>query len=513
MDSANLRVIFRLLCTAVLVAATVPAYSQQRDASNEATSQVLRQLAEQIAALQTTIGQLRDETRQYRAETEQLRAELQSALAAGKTVASTGTPAPANQVAPSSGSTLDETRMAKLEDEYRLLDAKVEEQYQSKVASASKYRLRLSGIALFNFFENRGAVDNQDIPTVALSTASRPGGSFGGTLRQSQIGLDVFGPTWHGARIKGNLQMDFGGGFPDTENGVTLGLMRLRTGVVRLDWPDTSLIGGQDAPFVSPLSPTSLASLALPALSYAGNLWTWTPQFRVEHHFSAPGQSHLTVQAGILDPLTGEVPPNQFYRVPQAGEASRQPAYASRLSWSSSSDDRAVSFGVGGYFSRQNWGAGRNVNGWAVTTDASIPISHVLTLSGEFYRGRAIGGLGGALGTSVLYYGSATSSTTRVEGLDAIGGWAQLKLQATPKLEFNVAAGQDNPFAGQFRDAAAATTPYYGVVRNRSILTNFLYRPRSDLLMSMEYRRIQSYRLVAPARDADQINLTMGVLF
>jgi hypothetical protein len=513
MDSAKLRPLLRLLCSAVLVAATVPAYSQQPESTNEATSQVLRQLADQIATLQATIRELREETRQYHVETEQLRAELKSALASGQAAASTGTRAAADQGASPPAGRTDEARIARLQEEYNLLNAKVEDQYQTKVESASKYRLRLSGIALFNLFENRGAVDNQDIPTIALSTAGRAGGSFGGTLRQSQIGLDVFGPTWHGARIKGNLQMDFAGGFAETENGVTLGLMRLRTGVVRLDWPNTSVVVGQDAPFFSPLSPTSLASLAQPALSYAGNLWTWTPQLRVEHHFSTPGQSSITVQAGMLDPLTGGVPPDQFYRVPQAGEASRQPAYASRVAWNSSNEDRAVSFGVGGYFSRQDWGAGRTVNGWAVTTDASIPISRLFTVSGEFYRGRAIGGLGGALGTSVVYYGPAAASTTHVEGLDAIGGWAQLKLQATPKLEFNVAAGQDNPFASQFRDAAAAGAAYYGVARNRSILTNFLYRPRSDLLMSMEYRRIQSYQLVAPARDADQINLTMGVLF
>jgi len=39
-----------------------------------------------------------------------------------------------------------------------LLAAKVEDQYQSKVESASKYRVRLSGIALMNLFSNQGAV-------------------------------------------------------------------------------------------------------------------------------------------------------------------------------------------------------------------------------------------------------------------------------------------------------------------------------------------------------------------
>ena len=49
---------------------------------------------------------------------------------------------------------------------------------------------------------------------------------------------------------------------------------------------------GQDNTFFSPLSPTSFASLALPAFSYAGNLWGWIPQVRVEHRFNlSEGQS------------------------------------------------------------------------------------------------------------------------------------------------------------------------------------------------------------------------------
>lgn len=234
---------------------------------------------------------------------------------------------------------------------------------------------------------------------------------------------------------------------------------------------------------------------------------------RVERRFPTAGGSTVTVQAGILDPLTGERPADDFYRVPQAGEASRQPAYASRVAWVSANQARPVAIGVGGYYSRQDWGSGRTVDGWAVTADASVPISRLFSFTGEFYRGRGIGGLGGGLGNTVLYYGPTASTATRFEGLDAIGGWSQLKMRASSTLEFNLAAGQDNPFAQQFRSAVLAGAPYAGTVRNRTLLTNFIYRPRSDLLLSMEYRHIESVKLAAPTRDADQFNLMMGVLF
>src|SRR5205085_802406 len=146
-------------------------------------------------------------------------------------------------------------------------------------------------------------------------------------------------------------------------------------------------VAGQDGIFLSPLSPTSLASLSIPALSYAGNLWSWTPQLRVEHRFDVAEGSTLTLQAGILDALTGEAPVTEYLRQPTAGERSGQPGYGSRVAWSYKASGRPFTVGVGGYYSRQDWGPAR-VNGWAGTTDWSLPLSSRFSLTGEFYRGQ-----------------------------------------------------------------------------------------------------------------------------
>ncbi|MBZ5627944.1 MAG: hypothetical protein LAO06_03670 [Acidobacteriia bacterium] len=518
MTTAKWWELVRGLCAAGLIAVAAPgaAWAQQRDggAAEATTAEVLRELKQQVAELQSTIRDLRDETSRYHQETQELRAELKAALAQPRALAATLQAEAAPGRSDAAAATTVEHGIAKLQEQYDLLSGKVDDQYQTKVESASKYRVRLSGIVLLNLFENRGSVDSPDVPAIADPPVNGTNGSFGGTLRQSQIGLEVFGPTWHGARLKSNLQVDFGGGFPATANGVTMGVVRLRTAVARLDWPTTSVVGGQDAPFFSPLSPTSLATLTQPALAYSGNLWNWIPQLRVEHRVGVAGGSNFTVQAGILDPLTGETPDDPFYPVAQAGQTSRQPAYATRVAWTSADESRPTSIGVASYYSRQNWGYGRMVDGWAVMADASVPISRWFSLTGEMYRGRAIGGLGGGLGDTAVYQGAWSTYKTKVKGLDAVGGWAQMKMRASPRLEFNVAAGQDNPFVGQLRRGAVAGNPYYpDTVRNRSLLTNAIYHPRSDLLLSLEYRRIESYKLVTPNRDADQINLVMGVLF
>src|SRR5208283_2845203 len=158
--------------------------------------------------------------------------------------------------------TSPEARLSRLVEDQQLLQAKVDEQHQTKVESASKYRVKLNGIALVNLFGNSGTVDNQDLPNLALSRgAVATTGSVGATVRQSELGLEAYGPTLAGAQASANVNFDFMGGFSGVSNGVTYNLVRLRTATMRLDWKRTSVVGGQDAPFFSPFSPTSFASL------------------------------------------------------------------------------------------------------------------------------------------------------------------------------------------------------------------------------------------------------------
>jgi hypothetical protein len=407
---------------------------------------------------------------------------------------------------------------AENKEELELLNAKINEQYQTKVESASKYRVRLSGLLLFNTFSNSSAVDNPDFPHFAFASGStRLGGTFGGSLRQSQIGLELFGPSLFNARTSADVQLDFAGGFAETINGVSSGVVRLRTGTFRLDWSRTSLVAGQDALFFSPLSPTSLASMAVPALSYAGNLWAWTPQIRVEHKLDV-GSQRFILQGGLLDSFTGEPPYNGYNRTPTAGENSRQPAYALRAAWASGASDSASTFGVSGYYGRQNWGFDRSVDAWAGMADWNIPLGEKFALSGEFYRGRGTGGLGGGIGRSVLYSGPFQFPDSRVIGMDSIGGWAQLKVKPRTKVEFNAAFGQDNLRAAQVRafpGSQSTFDPIYdpALVRNRSALVNVIYRVRSNVLLSLENRQLETFKIDQKSNTANHTSLSVGVLF
>jgi hypothetical protein len=495
-----------------------------------AVTDSIHELQEQVRELRAAIDQIRAESARYHAETIELRREMQAARAQlGSSFGETPPIATGEHSASlfsslrqDSSRTEDQTqagsiekRVARLEEDSQLQAGKIDEQYQTKVESGSKYRVRLSGIALLNLFSDRGTVDNQDVPSIAVTPSTFDSkGSFGGTLRQSEIGLEVFGPRLAGARTTGDIQFDLGGGFPDIPNGVTSGLFRLRTGTARLDWSHTSVIAGQDNIFFSPLSPTSFASLIVPAFAYAGNLWAWVPQVRVEHRFDLSSDSQVTLQGGILDNLTGETPPFQDQRVPQAGERPSQPGYGMRVAWTHSAFGQPMTFGLGGYYGRQDWSLDRHVDGWASMADWEVPLGQWFGLSGEFYIGDAVGGLGGGIGRSVVISGSFADPTTRVRGVDSVGGWSQLKFKPTSRWEFNGAFGLDTVRAEDLRAFVASQPIYYSSpARNRSSFLNFIYRPYSNLLFSAEYRHLRTFQLNGTGPTADQVNLMMGILF
>ncbi len=158
----------------LLLAGTI--YAQSGEPSSPAGSQseamaaTVRQLQEQIQELRAAVAEVRSEAAQYRAETGELRRELQATrdqLQSTVTSAQPGSPPVATRESETAPATQPESltqRVSTLEESSQLLSGKVDDQYQTKVESASKYRVRLSGIVLLNLFTNHGTTDNFDFP-------------------------------------------------------------------------------------------------------------------------------------------------------------------------------------------------------------------------------------------------------------------------------------------------------------------------------------------------------------
>jgi hypothetical protein len=481
-----------------------------------------QELNGKIELLTRSLEQTQTELARSRSEIEQLRAMLGEVLkrmdgaAAALPAQAASTGAGVAPVQPGPEGAQPAAQIS--QDDWDLLNARVEEQRQTKVESGSKFRLKLSGIALFNVFDNTGNVDNLDVPSIAVPKfAGFPAGGLGASVRQSIVGLTGIGPEIFGARTSAELQMGFFGGLPSGYNATTSGIANLRIARARFDWSSTSVVAGLDTPFFSPNMPTTYMSVAVPGFASAGNLWTWTPTVRVEQRFGGAG-APFKVEAGFLDPSANiNYTTTNNLRVPSPSESSRIPTYAIRVSYNKKSEDHPASFGVAGLYSPQKFYGGYNQVGWAATADWKFALLPRTELSGQFFTGRGIDGFGGLPENpyppqNQFLYTALTARLLAEVGV--IGGWSQLKFRWNARNELNVGAGTGGRNSVDLRQVLSTSFPAPLIpARNEMMFTNYIFRPRSDLVFSAEYRRIRTYEVAGAPDVAGQVGLAVGFLF
>jgi Skp family chaperone for outer membrane proteins len=482
----------------VVNAQQTPAASPPQATASTHLEQRLDQVLAALNGMQHQLDDSKQQVDQLQAELREVRAQLATASAA--------TPEATAEAASELQSSVQQ-----LQNQDEVLQAEVKQHDQTKVETASKFPVKISGLVLFSSFLNDGAVDNIDLPIVALPrTATTAHGSLAATLRQTIFGLEAKGPTLWGARSSADFHVDFFGGVPYADYTTTAGTLRLRTARARLDWADHSLIAALDAPLISPVEPTSFVGLGEPPFAWSGNLWIWAPQLETINRARLGGGT-LGLDFALMDPAAPGLPSTSGQRQPDPAERSRQPGYESRISYSLPLMDRSFTVGAGGYYSRQTYSNVQHVDAWAGTADWKLPFTRWLELSGELYRGRALGGLGG--GTFKDYVTDPDSGN--IYGLNDEGGWSQLKAKITQSLEANLSIGEDAGFGQQLRyyRNAAATDAYTNLARNRTVLANIIYRPKTYLLFSAEYRNIYSWPISGQVNTSQSLGLATGYSF
>jgi hypothetical protein len=407
------------------------------------------------------------------------------------------------------------TAVDQLRDDQEMTQSQVKTLEQSKVGTVSKYPLQISGMILINSFVVDGSVDNPILPSVALPRNDLYAHhSLGASISQTQLGLNATGPRLWNARTSADVSVDFFGAPnytmippPNTM------YLRLRTADVNLDWKNTQISAGLQTPLISLLSPTSFATVGQPALAWSGNLWTWLPQITIERLLPVTSSSHVVLGFGLIDPTTNDITGERNYGIMRK---SLQPGYETRISYQWGDPQRPYEIGANGYYTRQLYTSDKTYQNqaldfWAGTADWRLPLGRIAELSGEFYRGRGIGDLGGGAFKNVV----TANAGQYASGLDATGGWAQLKGRLTRDFEANVFFGEDSAQAAEVRGQAQVTgaSPYTYLIRNQSAAVNLIYRPKTYLVFSGEYRTLSSWYTFGPAATAQTLGLTMGYIF
>jgi hypothetical protein len=473
------------------------------------------QLEQKLNVISSDLSSTREQLKQSQQQIKELQEELieiRKQLAGTREAVITPLPGSAEAMDLARKSAAD---IEDLQERQQAVEAQVKVHEQTKVESNSKYSLHVTGLILFNAFENRGNVDNIDLPAIALLPTETSGqGSGGAGFRQTILGIEGFGPTVAGARTSADVSLDFFGGLVTGNIGTSAGTVRMRTASINMDWTHDSIQLGMVGPLISPLSPTSYARVAEAPMAGAGNLWIWAPQLRFAHRIALQRNNHVQFEFGLWDPPIASYNSTSTIRVPGPGEQSEQPAYESRVSYGSSDIEHGIQLGVAGYYSRQRYPHGHNLDSWAGTLDLRIPVSHRFEVSGEGYRGRALGGLGGGTYKDILS-GMTLGGRTSYRGLNAIGGWIQFKSRFSRSLEGNASIGQDDGYASDFHLVILPSTATEAqlLARNKMVTGNLIFKPKTYLIFSPEYRRIWSWPIYGSAVTADIFTLSAGYQF
>jgi hypothetical protein len=504
-----------LVLLASAVCGTAALRAQTPGTAEPSVSQQLETLASALRATQQQVEQSQRQIQQMQAEIDRLRALLAAQDALPNSGTAAGGPTAPVVVAESSGSASNGSEDAS--EDIEILKSASAQQQQTKVESSSKFPVRLTGLVLFNAFVNRGTVDQIDLPSSALlPNTAASNTSTGASLRQTILGLEGTGPVLGGAQMSARASLDFFGGVTGAATSGPAGTVRLRTAAIAAAWAHDTLEANYDTPLISPLSPESFATVAQPSLAWSGNLWTWAPQLTWKHSFDRANSGHaLSLQLGLLDTQTLNAASSVTQRSTGAGEASGQPSYETRLAYGSGTDDHRVELGIGGLYGRQDYKGGQRIDTWATAADWLLPLGTRLRVSGELYRGRGLGDLGGGAYRNTVTFNFPNSTATYLRALEAEGGWLQWSYTLSSTLRANASIGQDSASGNELRTSVALTGvgPVFFYARNRSIVGNLVFRPWSSIVVSPEYRRLQSWPILGSVNTASIYTLTFGYQF
>lgn len=506
----------RLLMLALLAAsgravAQSPAAPPAQSARAPQSAKVPQSPQEQLERLNTMLLAAEERLRRSEQDIVELKAQMEALRASLAPAAST--PATAAVTPPAPASPAIEASTPSLQERVDVLEAEVKQQEQAKVGTLSRYPLHITGLLLFNASAQEGSVENINGPTLAFPVgAGTPSRRFLANFRQSILGVEVEGPHLWGASSFGDIHFDFSGSAPYSSYGTSSGTIRLRTGELGLQWTNDTVVAAFSGPLISPLTPTSYATVSEPGMSWSGNLWIWAPQLSWSHRTGPVAQRHLTLEAGLFDPPPAGTNNPSANRVASPAERSAQPAYEARIALErgeETADDRAQ-LGLGGYYSRQAY-TNRNGDSWAVTADWKLPIRSRFEWSGEFYRGRSLAGLGGTVFKDVINGTSPIDGSSTFRLLNGAGGWTQAKVRFTNVLQTNAGFGVDNGFSRDFHSLnnVSATS----IARDQMVVWNLIFTPKTYLILSPEYRFIHTSPIASPASSAHVFTFTAGFKF
>jgi hypothetical protein len=361
---------------------------------------------------------------------------------------------------------------------------------QTKVSASQRFPVTLTGMLLFNAFENGRNSGTAQYP--ATATLNSGPASDGATVRQTILGLKFNGPDLPGGgKASGSIYIDFFAGTTAPNND----LIHIRTANLDLAWKNTTFSVRQDKPLISPREPTSFAQVGISPLSAAGNLWNWNPQVRIEQRFSLGEDTGFKAQGGVYETAETYSPtlPSEY-----SGTLERsRPAWQGRFEFFHGNDRRRIEIAPGFSFSSTHV-AGDSVQSKIASLDWLYRPAPLFEFSGEAFNGQNVAGLGALPGFNIL-------PSDEVIPVHSHGEWGQFAFFPAPKLSFHIYAGE------QYN--RASDLPPAGIQRNFVYAGNLMYKLAPNVMAALEASQTRTEYLGSLLRLNNHYDLALAYMF
>jgi hypothetical protein len=361
--------------------------------------------------------------------------------------------------------------ISNIQSQQYAVERKVDEIKTESLASAvttdkgvvtSKHDVKLYGFLKLDTSFDDSKTDNPDAPKYAQSSASSNNEKeFAMTAGNSRFGLKYYGPEDFETKVFGNLELDFYDTASDNSQ-----KPRMRHAFFELQYPKWSLLAGQTWDIFGPLGPNTLNTNGY--LWNGGNIGFRRPQIRLTNKFDLKKDSKITTQLSVNRNI------GDTLNTVNSGEDSSQPVVEGRVAYSFPLFDKVSTIGVEGLYGREKYND--LITKWAGGLDFSVPIGDKLSLKGEFFQGTNLNDFLAGIGQGI--------NTSKNDGIDTIGGWAQISFKPWEKYCFNIGYGIDKPERKDLNDNDR--------FRNDVIFANVMYSIFKDVKLGLEYSYFQT---------------------
>ena len=328
---------------------------------------------------------------------------------------------------------------------------------------------------------------------------------FNMTAKETRLGLNIRVPDLEGVDVVGKVETDFYGS--PSANSPNI---RLRLAYVDIAKGNTSLRAGQDWD-TTVLQLPRVVNFAF--LADTGSLGLRRPQARLTHAYDLGGDVRLVGRIAAARTIGQDVDGDGQ----DDGAASSFPTAQGSLLLEIpvAYADAPIRLGVSGHWGEEKVrayetedGALRDEKNYAsqsVIGSWSIPLlargdearSPLLTFQGTVWTGENLDAYFGGIRQGI--------NAAQQKGIRAEGGWAQLMMHPTRKLNVNVGYALDDP---KDEDLNAGNR-----TKNRSVFASVFYPLVPGAMVMFEYMNMQTSYIDLPSGNNDRFQLALAYNF